>query len=309
VNFIPQLSQTLIIQRDLRNSYAEQASAGFDYSIGNSTTISATYNFVRGLKILVPRNINPVVRPIPGNPLLSAITGRADPTRGIVNEYESAFDSYYNSLTVSINRRLSKRIGFLAHYTFSKAIDNFIDIRTDLIETVNPLRPGDERGLSLQDVRNRFVLSGLWDLNYTKNPLLRDFQLSTIIKLNTGQPYNLLAGVDLNRNGDNPPGDRPIVGGVSIGRNLGATPGFANVDLRLQRAAVVKERYRLLGFIEVFNLFNRVNISEVARVFPPDAQGRFNLPRKEGNRFVADPKQFRNAFAPRQFQFGFRLTF
>jgi hypothetical protein len=309
VNFIPQLSQTLIIQRDLRNGYAQQSSAGFDYSISNNTAISVTYDFVRGLKFIVPRNINPVVRPVPGNPLLSAITGRVDPRLGIVNEYESAFDSYYHGLTVSINRRFTNRIGFLAHYTFSKAIDNYIDIRTDLQEVDNSLRPRDERGLSLQDVRSRFVLSGVFDLSYTKNPLLNGFQLSTIINLNSGRPYNLLAGVDLNRNGDNPPGDRPLVGGVSLGRNVGITPGFASVDLRLQRALAIGERFRLQGFVEVFNMFNRVNISEVARVFPPDAQGRFNLPRKDGGRFIAEPAQFRNAFAPRQFQLGFRFTF
>jgi len=196
----------------------------------------------------------------------------------------------------------------LAHYTLSKTIDDFIDFRVDQEGSValDPLRPRNERSLSLQDVRNRFVLSGIWALDYTKNPLLRDFQISSIVTLESGRPYNLLAGVDLDRNGDNLfPGDRPD----GISRNLGITPGYANVDLRLTRSISIKERYRFQGFVEAFNLFNRVNISEISRIFPPDAQGRFTLPPKDGSRFIATRDRYRNAFSPRQFQLGFRLTF
>jgi len=90
---------------------------------------------------------------------------------------------------------------------------------------------------------------------------------------------------------------------------VGITPKFANIDLRLSRTVVIKERYRLQGIFEIFNLFNRVNISEVDRVFPLDSQGRFNLPPKENGRFIAPPDRYRNAFSPRQCQIGFKLIF
>jgi hypothetical protein len=309
VTFIPQLSQILTNQPDLRSTYTQQINAGLDYLIGTNTLLSATYNYVRGIKVFAARNINPIVRPIPTNPVLSAIIGRSDPTRGEIFEFESAFDSYYHSFTISINQRFARRFNLLAHYTYSKAIDNFIDFRIEsgLLEIVDPLKPGDERGLSLQDLRNRFVLSGIWELNYSKNWLLRDFQLSTIMSLNSGRPYNLLAGVDLNMNGDNPPGDRP----TNIGRNAGITPGFANVDLRLSRTASINERYKIQGFIEIFNVLNRVNIDPnvIDRTFTPDEQGRFSLPPKEGGHFIITRDRYRGAFSPRQFQLGFRVTF
>jgi hypothetical protein len=304
-NFVPQLSQSFTYQPDLRNGYTQQASFGIDYLIANNTAVSLSYNYVRGVKLFGPRNINPVVRPIPGNPLQSAVVGRVDPTRGDLFQFESSFDSYFHGFTISVNRRLTNRFGFLVNYTFSKAIDNFIDIRTDLQEVDDPLQPRKERGLSLQDVRNRFVLSGIWDLNYTKNPFLTGFQISTILNLNSGRPYNLLAGQDLNLNGDNPPGDRPL----GLGRNVGITPGFANLDLRVTKTVVINERYRFQGFIEAFNLFNRVNISDVDRIFPMNAQGGFNLPPKDGSRFIATEDRFRGAFAPRQFQLGLRFSF
>ncbi len=309
VSLIPQLSLGFINQPNPRASYTQQANLGVDYLIDSNTVLSVSYAFVRGLKILSQRNINPIVRPIVGDPTGSALTGRIDTTKGDILEFTNAYDSYYNSFSVSFNRRLSKRFGFLSSYTFAKSIDNFIDIRNELQQSVDPTNPRGERGLSLQDVRSRFIFSGVWELSYTKNPFLRDFQLSSIVNLESGRAYNLLAGVDLNLNGDNPPGDRPLVGSTSIARNSGLTPGFANVDLRLSRSITVNEKYRLQFQIEAFNLFNRTNISDVNPIFPPDANGNFNLPAKDGNRFIAPRDRFRAAFSPRQFQVGIKISF
>ncbi len=133
---------------------------------------------------------------------------------------------------------------------------------------------------------------------------MKNSQISVILNLESGHPYNLISGQDLNLNADNPPGDRPNF----LGRNVGILPGFAGLDLRFSKRVNLNEKIRLQAFLEAFNVFNRVNISEVDRVFPPDLQGNFSLPKQSG-RFIAPPERFRNAFAPRQFQFGFRLTF
>lgn len=306
INVIPQLGQTFQFQSDLHNSYTQQTKFGFDLLLDKTTVLSFDYNFIRGIRLFATRDINPVVRPVPNSLLQSLITGRTDPTRGRISEFETASDSYFHGFTISLNRRFSNRIGLLANYTISKTIDDLFDLRTDVADKpVNPLRPGDERSLSLQDVRNRFVLSAIWNLDYTKRLLLRDFQVSTILNLSSGRPYNLLAGSDLNMNGDSGDGDRP----ANLGRNVGITPGFANVDIRLTRKFTFKERYRLQGTVEVFNLFNRTNIGEFNRMFPIDAKGNFNLPPTKGGRFVVTPDRYTNAFAPRQFQLGLRATF
>src|SRR5262249_15944814 len=146
--------------------------------------------------------------------------------------------------------------GGLVSYTYSKALDDFVDFFAETEEVNDPLKLGNERGYSVNDVRNRFVLSGLVDIGYNKSVFTRDFHLSTIVPLNSGRPFNLLAGVDLNRNGDNPPGDRP----AGIARNQGITPGFAEVDMRLTRSIKFQEKYQVNLTFEAFNLFNRVNI-------------------------------------------------
>jgi hypothetical protein len=308
-NFTPQLSQNLIVQPDLKDSYSHQVTTGFDYFLNRDTAISVSYNLVRGVKLFSVRSINPIVRPVPGDILTSVTQGRVDPTQGDVFEFESAFDSYFHGLTLSVERRFTKNFGFLAHYTFSKAIDNFVDFRADFQETNDSLKPGNERGLSLQDVRSRAVFSGVWNLPYSKNFLLKDYSLSAIVTLESGRPYNLLAGVDLNQNGDNPPGDRPL----GIGRNAGITKGFSSVDLRLQRIVKLRETMSLQATIEVFNLFNRVNFNtnsdSTNRIFLPDAQGQFTLPNKDGGRFTLPNDRYQGAFSPRQFQIGVKFVF
>jgi hypothetical protein len=307
--FEPQLSQFFQFDKNIRNTYSQQANFGLDYLVSDRTVASVSYTFVRGTRLFTTRQINPVVRP-QGDLLTSLRIGRSDPTTGQISQFESAYDSYYNALTLAVNRRFTKGFGVLVSYTFSKAIDNVFDLRTDVVDKpVDTLKPGDERSLSVQDVRSRFVLSGLWDLNFSKNPFLKDFQISSIISLNSGRPYNLLAGTDLNQNGDSGDGDRPFFQGVSLPRNAGITTGFANVDVRLSRTVKIKENFRILGFVEAFNLFNRVNFSEIDRTFTPDAQGNFNLPSRDGGRFTVPAGRTRNAFSPRQFQFGFRLFF
>ena len=309
VTLLTQLGLQFSLDKNLRNNYTQQLNFGFNYNLDNNSVISLEYVYVRGLKIIGGRNINPVTRPIPNDPTNSLIFGRVDPTRGLIFEYESAYDSYYNAFTASYNRRLSKNFALLASYTFSKSIDNIFDIDISLLDQPNdPLNIGLERGLSIQDVRSRFVASGIWELNYTKNPFLKDFKVSTIVNLNSGRPFNLVTTEDINMNGDGfLPSDRPF----GLGRNLGLTPGFANVDLRITRDIKIKERVNFQGYIEIFNAFNRVNFdpNKVFRFLTSDGKGGFNFPAMENGRFITSAQTRRAALAPRQFQFGFRVSF
>ncbi|KAF0247476.1 MAG: ferrienterochelin and colicins outer membrane receptor, partial [bacterium] len=305
VSFVPQLSFITQIDKKFLSNYSQQANLDINLSVNNDTQLTAEYTFVRGLKLISMRDINPIVRPLPLDLIKSFTTGRIDPSKGTVLDVESAFDSYYHALTLSIKRRLQNRVALLASYTYSKVIDNASDFSLVLAEVGNPLKPGNERGLSLQDIRNRLVFSGIFDIGYKTNPLLKDFQLSTIITLESGRPYNLLAGVDLDLSGDPNPADRP----TNLGRNAGLLPGFANVDLRLTKNIKFQEKYTLQATLEVFNLFNQVNISEIDRTFPPNNQSQFSLPTQENGRFITPPERFRGAFTPRQFQLGLKFSF
>jgi outer membrane receptor protein involved in Fe transport len=302
---IPQVGLRFSFAKDIPASYTAQSSLGLEYQIGKFALVSVVYNYVRGIKILSLRNVNPIVRPVVTpvfDPLLSAITGRVDPTDGTNNQYSAAYDSYYHGLTFGLEQRVGKNFTFRASYVFSKGIDNYVDFRTSLQEFAYPLQPRLERALSVQDVRHRLVASGTWQLNYTKNIILRDFQLSGILTATSGRPWNLLAGSDLDRNGD--ANDRPGI----LGRNAGVTPGFYNLDLRVSRRFLNMERFKIEGIFEVFNVFNHTNIRDFARTFPA-VNGVFPLPPTDGGRYIVTPDRYRRAFSPRQIQLGIRFTF
>lgn len=300
---VPQFGLEFQFARRLPASYTQQASLSLESQVGQ-TLFSVVYNYVRGNRILSLRTINPVVRP-GVDPLDSVINGRLDPRRGTVNEYAAAYDSYYHGVTFGVERRVGRFTG-RASYTLSKAIDNYVDFRTSLQEFAEPLDVRGERALSIQDARHRVVLSGVWKLDYSKHLLLRDYTLSYIFTAVSGRPWNLLAGVDLNRNGD--ANDRP----AGLGRNVGVTPAFYNLDVRLARRCINRDRFKLEGIVEAFNLFNRTNVREFGRTFPPvnpPLNTEFNLPPRRGGRFIVTPDRYRRAFPPRQIQVGFRMTF
>jgi hypothetical protein len=151
----------------------------------------------------------------------------------------------------------------------------------------------------LHDQRHRFVASGL---------ILApgDVRVAAIINAASGAPFNILAGSDLNGDGDggNFPTDRarrdPANPSSSVGRNSGRLPAEASVDLRASRRFALRGRGGLDVLVEVFNLLNRANIVEVNGVFGADAYPEAPLPT-----FA----QFTRAAAPRQIQIGARIGF
>lgn len=295
---------------NIRNSYTQQVSTGFEYKLGR-TLLSLNYNYVRGIKLFGKREVNPVIRPIPGDPLNGFIMGRPDTTRGSVQEFSTAFDSYYHGFTIAVDHKIADRLDLNVNYTVSKAIDNFTSGFSDDIfdDLDNPLRIDLERSLSLQDVRHRAVISGVYAFDIGRNRLLRGWQLSTIANITSGRPLNLQASGDLNMNDSN--GDRPRVNGVTIGRNAAVSQAFASVDLRVQRNINFNERINLQLFAEFFNLLNRVNLDpdRAFRAFAADSNGNFDLPPIKNGRYILPRERYNGAFPARQVQFGFRMAF
>jgi hypothetical protein len=123
-----------------------------------------------------------------------------------------------------------------------------------------------------------------------------------LVRANSGQPFNLLVGYDLNQdrhvNTDRPP---------FAGRNTGRGPTFWTLDLRLARTVSLGEKANIEFMAEGFNVFNRLNfrgVNNVVGVIP----GPFQL---EGSpdRSPSEPLGFTSAREARRLQLGLRLTF
>ena len=276
------------IDPNIRASYSEQASLQIERELTSSASLSVGYLHLRGLHLIVSRNIN-----VPRFPASAGVPnlGRPDTNWGNISRYESSGDSYYNGLVVSFNKRATRWAGLRVSYTLSKAIDDTGNFFFSTPQDNFNLR--DDRGLSDNDQRHRLVVSGTLEAPESEKPhhLLRGFQLSYIVTYASRLPFNVLLGSD--RNFDTNNNDRP----VGVGRNTGRGFDFASFDMRLSRRFRINERVALDLLAEGFNLFNRANFG-----VPNNTFGSGTTP-------LATFGQPTAAFDPRQLQFGLKLSF
>lgn len=143
--------------------------------------------------------------------------------------------------------------------------------------------------------------------------MLSGFELAPIVRYNSGHPFNLLAGADVNgdRHSTN---DRPI----GAGRNTGQGPDYADFDMRLSRQFKLGEKAGFQLIAEGFNLANRTNFASVNNVvgptfgLPPAAGGAGATTFNVSGTSALSPSQplgFTSALPKREIQLGLRLTF
>jgi hypothetical protein len=181
--------------------------------------------------------------------------------------------SIYHGGFVQVTKRFSRNFQLLASYTYSKVIDTAPDATSvvpgnagdDAKVTQDTLLPGLDRGPGQADIRQRFVFSSIWDLDYASslsNPaakaLLSGWTLASIAQLQTGRAMSVTTSGDPYNDGNNSNDRAPFVG-----RNTLSGPGLAVWDLRLSRDIPIKERARLRLIVEAFNLTNRANFGNL----------------------------------------------
>ena len=137
-----------------------------------------------------------------------------------MGEIASIANSSYNALEVSLQKRFSHGVSFLASYTWSKSIDDASSFNmtgseakpvageNDLAQ--NPFDLAAERGLSMFDARNRLVFSYTWDLPFWQNGgewykhVLGGWQLNGIVTLMSGTPFTVFDSNDVAAQGSAP---------------------------------------------------------------------------------------------------------
>jgi hypothetical protein len=279
------------IDPNIESSYSEQANFQIERELPGEASISIGYMHLRGLHLILSRNVN-----VPRAPASSGLPNlaRPDPERGNISRYESSGDSYYNGMLVSFNKRARRWASLRVSYTLSKAIDDAGNFFFSTPQDNFNLR--DDRGLADNDQRHRLVVSGTLEAPKTSKDkglrhALHGFQLSYIFTGASRLPFNIVTGSD--RNFDTNNNDRP----VGVARNAGRGFDFASFDLRLGREFHLTDRVGLRILAEGFNLFNRANYAVPNNTF---GTGTTPLPT------FGQPTA---AFDPRQFQFGLKLSF
>ncbi|HEX2268031.1 MAG TPA: hypothetical protein VHH35_00765, partial [Pyrinomonadaceae bacterium] len=279
------------IDPNIESSYSQQANLQIERELPGNTVVSAGYLHVRARHLILSRNANvPTVPASAGIPNL----GRPDPNWGNISRFESSGNSAYDGMVVSLNQRATRWSSLRVSYTLSKTIDDAGNFFFSSVQDNFNIR--DDRGLSDNDQRHRLVISGSLEVPDHKKPtglqrILCGFQFGYIFTYASRLPFNVLLGTD--RNFDTNNNDRPL----GVGRNTGRGFDFASLDLRLSRRFRLTERVDLQLLAEGFNVLNRSNFGVPNNTFGSGVtpQPRFGQPTQ--------------AFDPRQFQFGMRVSF
>jgi len=311
VGAFPSLAVT--VAPDFRTPYSDQTTIGFTHELTSALEFSADVIHVRGHDQVGTLDYNPLIpafgadrRP---DDVMNAGVAMPGSSASLL-QYTSYGRTWYDGFALSLHQRFAQTVQWRAIYTVSKAEDNSTDYQNAFLpqdtgkgrDPRNPeglpigFDPLSDRGPSLQDQRHRFVGSGVWLAP-------GHVRLAGIVTIGSGRPYNILAGVDLNGDGNGGafPPDRarriPADASSSVSRNAGRLRTSASADLRVSRD-FVSHGWTIQPTIEAFNLFNRANFTEINNVFGTGAYP--TQPLSSFGRFeVAGP--------PRQVQMGLTL--
>jgi outer membrane receptor protein involved in Fe transport len=304
------------VDPNLLPAYSEQASLEIDREIVKGLTVDIGYLFVAGHHLVRPidLNIGPPVGVEAGtnkdiyafainDPNIPAPPGGSNGTNGIFYFTDSSGNSVYHGLTFQVIEKAGKYFSMNANYTFSHTLDDGTFVTFVSTPQSNAQR-NLERANSNQDARQRFVANFTADA--PQQSFLRNFQLSSIVTLQSARPFTLFVGFDANNDG-NPVTDRV---GASP-RNSYRGDSLQTVDLRLSRMIHMTERTKLNLALDAFNIFNRDNVDEVFSVYgAPDFVGP--APVHFGDGITGPSGQVgtpRTVFNPRTFQVSAKLSF
>ena len=261
----------VVFSPSFRSPYVEQGSLGIDHQFGDHTALSVSYAYTHGLALL--GNSNGVTRQANGSfgsdlnlvppqlqiqyggtytqdtlilpsgksyvvPDYEDIDGIYNPNFGPIDVIDNTGNSKYNALLVSL-RHNSAQYFVIGSYTLAKDTDEGAGY-------YNQFDQHNERGRSLLDQRQRFVLSGGW--TPTQGPL-RHFIVSGVLNEATGRPYSAVL--------DTSEVNFSLVPGE--GYNSFTGPGTSDLDLSISRDFHLGERYVLRLRAESFDIFNHPN--------------------------------------------------
>jgi hypothetical protein len=211
-------------------------------------------------------------------------------------EIDTNSNGAYHSLQLSLSRRFSKGLTFMAAYTFGKLLDYYS--AQNLGQTPqDPFNERADRARSDEDRNHVFTGSFVYELpvfNHSKGWLANAFgnwSVSGLVTAFSGLPVYVISGRDFSLTGVN--FDRPDLVANPVrshsskadmlqqyfntaafvanqpgrygnaGRNLFSGPGSVNADISLVKSFRISERFGKVQFrAEFFNALNRANFGQ-----------------------------------------------
>lgn len=286
---VPSTPSLYSFEKGYVQPYVQQGSLGVEIEAAKDLSIGATFLIVKGTHLTRSNDINlgtptPTSIPVSTGGSFTVLrfpatpTGTGSPIRpasnfGRITLFQSNANSIYRGLALTLNKRFSRHYQIAANYVFSKAEDDKPDSTS-----VVPGNAGDDlkmpeshsifindRSFSDQDFQQRFVATGLWNLDYLNNHdsflvrhVLGHWGIGSVFSIQSGRRYSIQVGGDPNADGnsftDRVPGSA---------RNTQTLPRQVDVDLRVSHDFPIYERLKAVFLFEAFNLFNHPNFRDV----------------------------------------------
>jgi Carboxypeptidase regulatory-like domain/TonB-dependent Receptor Plug Domain/TonB dependent receptor len=173
---------------------------------------------------------------------------RPYPNFGPIGEMASGYNSHYNSLQLSLEKRMSHGLSFLADYTWAKAQDDFSEsVNSESFYATNPFNRNFNYGLSADDIGSSFKFSGTWQVPHFQltgvaDKLLNGWAVAPIITWRSGLPFSIMCGCDNALTGDGNT-DRADFA-------PGATLATAKLDPNRSHSALIAEYFNPAAFTQ-----------------------------------------------------------
>ncbi len=223
----PSLGTYVSIPPNVHDTYMMQWNLSYSQQFGKDWLATATYIGNRTNHIL-GANEQDVPQPSPtataGNEQSRRLLTLLNPTQGAyyssIIQTDDGATASYNGLLLKLDHRFSSHFTWLTNYTFSHCISTY-DFGGELSSNnyENPNNRNAEKADCNFDRRQIFntslvaISSGF--SHGLVNALTRDWQVSPLISLYTGQPFTVTLGSDVSLIGTNPAEDRPnVVSGI-----------------------------------------------------------------------------------------------
>jgi len=242
---------TFVLSWDPVNKYQPPTVYNWNLSVERqlpeNVLVRAAYVGSRSIHLTETLNLNP--RPVGTTSVtptrLNAIAGA--PLFSTVQQDLQDINATYNSMQLSVEKRMSRGFQVLANYTWSKSLDD-LPPRAGVtgFDTSSALPWDDvnrhrfDYGPSEFDHKHRFVASWIWQLpslndrNSFMRAVLGDWQLSGLVQAQTGRPMTVTQGADISGTGIGQ--DRGTFTGVDP-YTSGPCVGVASCKLWLNPAA------------------------------------------------------------------------
>jgi Carboxypeptidase regulatory-like domain/TonB dependent receptor-like, beta-barrel len=233
----------------IKQPYQDQFNLGFSHDLGHGYAVSVEGVYSQGHDLGTRSNLN--LRINGGARRLASFLPQSGTTSFRVDTSDGF--AHYKGVNLTVKKRWDGNLQLLGWYSLSKSTSSASLRATDEFGEYNVLDmfdPFQERqeAPTRTDARHRFTVSGTWQPG-------AGFSISPIFRYKSKTPYNVILGIDTNRDGTT---TNDLPSGVDR-FNSARGADFKQFDLRASKRFGLGSRAHVELIAEVFNLLNSKN--------------------------------------------------